>query len=266
MALRTYFKKLGIEIPRGELKPLKFNNIREDKFVTRKEVDTLYRCADRLRDKVAIRLLYHAGLRSTELLNLDVGNLDLQNERINVPSIKEGRKIRRVRLIRPELVIPTVRSFLEQRGINPDKPTKEQLKEPLIKGYKGRLTYKQLWENIQKLGPTIGKPDLSPHWLRHGFAVWNKVHGAGVEVCAMQMGDTPETVAKIYSHFSESDIDREYDQIQGRISGDKPANKNPIDEIDELKADNNNLRMELEELKTQQNIVMKVLAKEGLIT
>lgn len=253
MALRTYLNKLGIEIPKGELKPLKFNNVREDKFVTRKEVDTLYRCADKLRDKMGIRLLYHGGLRASELLNLQIGDLDLDNEKINVRGLKGSNEIRRVRLILPELVRPAVRDYLKQRGINPDKITKAQRKEYLMLGMRGgKLAYTRLWENVSKLGETIGKPDLSPHWLRHGHVVWCKVHGIPPESTARNIGDTVETTMKIYSHYSEDDRDRDFDKaMKGEALA--PGDKNPLYEIEELKDKNETIEEKNKELEERMN-------------
>lgn len=266
MALRTYLTKLGVKIPRGELKPLKFNNIREDKFVTRSEVDTLYRCCDKLRDKVAIRLLYHGGFRARELLDLNVGDLDLSNEKINVRGLKGSHEVRRVRLVRPELVEPTVKAYLQQRGINIEKPTKEQLKEPLFVGYQNkRFTYKQLLVNVSKLGESINKPDLTPHWLRHGHVVWCKVHGIPPESTARNIGDNVETTMKIYSHYSEDDRDRDFDTAMNGETGDKQTYRSPIEEIDELRIVNKNLEETISELKAEQSIVMKVLKEKDLI-
>lgn len=262
MALRKFFNMNDVEIPKGKLKRIKENNIREDKFVTRKEVDILHKCANRLVDRVVIRTLFHTGVRATELTNIDVGDLDLKNERVSVKGLKGSHKIRRVRFIRPELIIPTLRAYLESRGIDPDNPTAQQKKEPLIMTERKQgIKYMGVLYTVSKLGKVINKPDLSPHWLRHGFVVWNKVHNIQPEICALQIGDTIKTTVEIYSHYTESDVDRVYDEIQGKISEDKTTNKNPIDEIDELKADNNNLRLEMEELKVQQKIVMKVLNK-----
>jgi len=244
MAIRTYFRENDIDIPIKKLKTISgINNIKEDKYVTRKEVDTLHKCANNLRDKVIVRMLYHAGLRATELINMNVGDLDLANERITVDGLKGSHRRRRVRFIRPELVIPTVRAYLQQKGIDSVHLSKEQKEEPFILNKnKKRIAYSGLRKVVNNLGTAIGKDDFTPHWLRHGFVVWNKVHGVQPEITAMQIGDTVETTTRIYSHYNESDIDRVYDEIQGKIKEDEPSVRNPIDEVEELKIIN--IRME----------------------
>jgi len=263
MALRTYFKYNNIEIPKGRLKGLKVNNVREDKYVTRKEVDELYKAADSLRDKVIVRLLFHAGLRAGELVRLNVGDLDLKNQRINVKGEKRSHKVRSVRLIRPELVIPTIRAYLKQRGIDADNPSYKDKKQPLVLNKFGtkRVNYTTIHRVIKELGKVIGKEDLSPHWLRHGFVVWNKEHGVPAEICAIQIGDTYETTVKIYSHFSQSDVDRIYDQIHG-YSEDEKKFKNPIDEIEELKEINKDLERRINKLEQKIELLTKLTTLE----
>lgn len=263
MAFRTLFNGLGVEIPKGRLKSLRVNNVREDKFVTRAQVDQLHRVAD-LRDKVVIRMLYHAGLRAQELVDLNVEDLDLKNHRVYVNGLKGSHKVRSVRFIRPELVIPTIRAYLQKRGIDLGNPG-DRGKEPLVLGKngQGRITYEPMREAVKRLGGAIGKPDLSPHWLRHGFVVWNKVHGVPPEITARQIGDTVQTTTMVYSHYSQSDVDRVYDEIQGRVPEEDKAVKNPIEEIDELREMNRGLEKRLEEqderLKDQEGKLGKVM-------
>ncbi len=261
MAFRTFFNYNGIEIPKGDLKAIPYTNTRQDKFVTRTEVDELVKCCDTLRDKVIIRLLYHAGPRAMELVAMDVGDLEFNKHRVRIKpleglrKLKTGPKVRSVRFIRPELVIPTLRAYLTQRGIDPDRVTEKQRKEPLLLGERRkndkRLGYPGVHKIVKDLGKCISKPDLSPHWLRHGFVVWNKVHGVQPEITAMQIGDTVATTTKIYSHYNQSDVDRVYDELQGKATPEDIKNKDPLDMIEELQESNKNLETRVMEMETR---------------
>lgn len=252
MSLRTYFRLNDIELPRNRLQTLRFNNVREDKFVTEEEVNVMHKSCERLRDRAIIRVLYHGGMRATEFLELNVGDIDFKNGRIKVKGLKGSHKVRSVRLTRPKTTLATVNAYLERRGINIKNITSKQREEPLILSERGgRLGYEGLKYLIKIIGSKTGKDELTPHWFRHGFAVWNKIEGISIEVCAMQMGDRPETVARIYSHFSQSDVDREYDRIQGKTKEVK-VSVDPMEQVDELQE-------RLADLEAQQSVILKTL-------
>ena len=264
MTLRRFFRENGIEIPKGKLKAVRVNNVREDKYVTLPEVNRLHRAADSIRDRVIIRMLFHLGLRASELVALNVGDVDFQNRKVNVKGLKSSHKIRRVRFIRPELVVPTIKTYLLQRGIDVKNIGPEQYKEPLLlsRKKKERLTYSGVRKCILRLGAVIDKPDLSPHWLRHGFCVWNKENGIGPEITAMQIGDTVETTVKIYSHFSEMDIDRVYDKLEGiEREADPQEEKDPIERVDELEEINKTMENKINELEAQQSTINDLIMK-----
>ncbi len=264
MTLRRFFRENDITIPKGKLKAVRANNVREDKYVTLAEINKLHRAADGIRDRVIIRVLFHLGLRASELVSLNVGDIDFKNRKVNVKGLKGSHKIRRVRFIRPELVMPTIKTYLLQRGINADNISPKQMKEPLLlsRKKKERLTYSGVRKCILKLSSVIDKPDLSPHWLRHGFCVWNKENGIPPEITAMQIGDTVETTVRIYSHFSESDIDRAYDKLEGiEQEVDPQEEKDPIERVDELEEINKNLEERIDELAAQQTTMNDIIMK-----
>jgi integrase len=263
MGLRTYFNHNDIEIPKNKFKSVKANNVREDKFVTPKEVDELYLIADNLRDKAVIRTLYHAGLRAKELIKLNVGDLDLKNHKINVRGVKKSHRVRVVRLILPEVVTPTLRAFLKRRGIDYNNPSSEDKKKPLLttKNGKRRITYEIIRNTFRKLGGAIGKEDLSAHWLRHGYVVWCKKQGIPPEITARLIGDTVKTTVDIYSHYSQDDVDRVFAKLDGNLPELESKEKSPIDEIGELKEHNKALEGRIKKL---ENIVTK-LFDEGLV-
>jgi len=250
MGLRTYFRLSGIEIPRGKLKALRVNNVREDKFITLAELDTIIRACNNLRDKVIFRLLFHTGVRARELLNIRVGDLDLRNKRVFIRGLKNSKRVRSVRFIRPELVIPLIKGYLRQRGIDPDNPAHKD--EYLIVSNRGRrMSYSRLREIVRKYGKAIGKEDISPHWFRHGFVVWNKIHNVPAEVTALQIGDTIRTTQEIYSHFSQVDVDRVYDQLEGVVEPARREEKDVVEYVEELQVKNEILSEKLQELERE---------------
>lgn len=195
---------------------------------------------------------------------MDVGDLDLDNHRVYIKGRKKSHRVRSVRFIRPELVIPTLRAYLQQRGIDHKDPKNRD--KPLLLSDRGnRLSYQRLYEIVRRYREAIAKPDLSPHWLRHGFVVWNKKHGVPAEITAMQIGDTIKTTQEIYSHYSQSDVDQVYDKIQGKIQEDDKATISPIDEIEELKEGKKALEKRLKKLEEEMTVMKDIKElREGL--
>jgi integrase len=266
MAIRTFFNYNNIEIPKKRLKTIAVNNVREDKFVTYDEVKKLVRASNNLRDKVIIRTLYHGGMRSEELINLNVGDLVLNEYKINVKGVKGSHRVRRVRLVIPKDIIPTITGYLQQRGINPDSITESQKKEPLLISKKtgDRIGYQTIKLVIKALGPSINKSDLTPHWLRHGHVVWCKISGIPAESTARNIGDRVETTMKIYSHFTEDDRDRDFDLAEGK-GEEKIIFKDTLEELEEQQIINKTLEETVSKLAAQQEIILKVLEEKGLI-
>jgi integrase len=259
MGLRTFFNYNKIKIPEDSLKSIRKNSVREDKYVTPKQVDELYLVADNLRDKTIIRVLYHSGIRAKELVKLDIGNLDLDNQKINVRGVKLSHRVRVVRLILPELVIPTIRAYLKQRGIDYDNLSAEDKKQPLILSNKtkGRVTYDLIRNVFLKLRKSTGNPDLTGHWMRHGYVVWCKKQGIPPEITAKLIGDTVKTTVEIYSHYSEDDVDRVFSKIDGNLLEPDFKDKSPLDEIVELKEQNKGLLKRLDEMEKDFELIKR---------
>lgn len=256
MTLRTYFRLNNIEIPKDRLKGMKVNNVREDKFITRAEVDELIRACDNLRDKVIFRLLFHTGVRASELLTIKGGDFDFANWRVYIRGLKGSHEVRSVRFIRPELVIPTIKAYMKQRSIDTKNP-KHRKKTLIISNRGGKMSYTRLREIVGKYANVIGKPDLSPHWFRHGFVVWNKYHNVPAEVTAMQIGDTIKTTQDIYSHFSQADVDRVYDKMEGKRE-ELDNEKDPIDIMEDMIIENRALRERMERLEFEFDTLKKI--------
>jgi integrase len=259
-ALRNYFHVNGVELD-GRLKLISNSDlppVRDDKYVTFRQVNEIVDILDSLQEKVIVRVLFHSGVRpGKELSNLNVGDVDFKRGKIKVQSVKKGKKIRTVTFIEPDYIIPLLKNYLKQRGMNPKKLLLEDKKEPLILA-RGKSTGKRItWSAVRGLSYKIRGlypelSDLTPHWFRHGHAVWCKMDGMPVDLCAIQLGNTPQTCSEIYSHFSEVDVDkyfRERDQTREESS----EYVDPLSEVENLKRQNKELE---DRLKLVEQVLM----------
>jgi integrase/recombinase XerD len=156
---------------------------------------------DALRDRAMLETLYGAGLRISELVSLDVDDLDLEEGSVRVMGkgsrerlVPLGRYARQalvayLRKGRPALASASSRAalFLNQRG--------------------GRLTRqgcaKILRRHVRRAG--IDKR-VSPHTLRHSFATHLLERGADVRVVQELLGHASVATTQIYTLVTEKHL------------------------------------------------------------
>jgi integrase len=253
--LRSYFVHCGIEIPKDTLKVRNINTIREDKFVRWDDVQEWYQKIHKKRDKAILLLLYCTGARANEFLDINIGDFDWTKGRqlVKIKGLKSSAKVRLTPVIFPETVYASLTRYLEDRGIKFDRLTAEQKKEPLFISQKKpytRLKYHGLIEIIKKIREVSGNHELSPHWFRHSYCVWSKINGVPVDDAARAVGDTPETVSRIYSHFGHDDMLRSYAKAQGKKVETLPEEIDPLDKIVELEDRLKEVEVDLKAIKS----------------
>jgi integrase/recombinase XerC len=112
-----------------------------------------------LRDLAILRLLYDLGLRRSEVVSLDMGDLDLPAGTVAV--LGKGRTQRSI-LTFPEPTMVALRAWVEKRGDEPGP-----LFTNLDRAGKGcRLTGTSLYRIVRRLGVQVGLK-VRPHGLRH---------------------------------------------------------------------------------------------------
>jgi integrase/recombinase XerD len=171
-----------------------------------------------MRDRAALETLYGAGLRISELVGLDVDDLDLDEGSVRV--VGKGDKQRVVPLgryagdalagylTRSRPAMATVRSraalFLNQRG--------------------GRLTRHGcatiLRRHVQRAGLARR---VTPHTLRHSFATHLLEGGADVRVVQELLGHASLTTTQIYTLVSEEHLREVYFSAHPRARRRAPA-------------------------------------------
>ncbi len=127
----------------------------------RRLLDEVERRRDKkaLRDRAALRLLYDLGLRRSEVVGLDVDDLDLDTGTVAV--LGKGRT-QKTSLTLPRPTKEAIRQWLEARGTEPG-PLFTNL-DRAGKGY--RLTGTSLYRIVRRLGEQVGLK-VRPHGLRH---------------------------------------------------------------------------------------------------
>jgi len=138
------------------------------------------------RDLAIVTLFLHAGLRLTELLNLDLEDVDLEEGVVRV--IGKGNKERVVPLTQEAQ--RAIAAYLELRPAA-DTPAL------FLSHFKSRLSKNALQYMIKARS---GNPEISPHKLRHSCATM--LHGADVSLVELQrlLGHASIATTQIYTH------------------------------------------------------------------
>jgi integrase/recombinase XerD len=164
-----------------------------------------------LRDRTMLEVLYAAGLRVSELIGLELGQLDLQAGVVRV--MGKGSKERLVPL--GEIALEWLQRFLkEERGSLLGQHQSNAL-FPTTRG--GAMTRQAFWYNIKRYAQQAGiSAKISPHVLRHAFATHLLNNGADLRVVQMLLGHSDISTTQIYTHVARERLRQLHEQHHPR--------------------------------------------------
>jgi integrase/recombinase XerC len=161
----------------------------------------------RLRDRAILELLYSSGLRVSELvgLNLDQLNSDLGIVRV----MGKGRKERIVPV--GVKAIEALKAYVEERGVS-------RREDPIfINSFGERLTTRSVGRLTKKYSRHSGIfRKVSPHSLRHTFATHLLDAGADIREIQEMLGHSSLSTTQRYTHVSMGKLMEVYDKAHPR--------------------------------------------------
>ena len=154
-----------------------------------------------LRDVAILTILYGCGLRISEALSLNVGDID-HNDFLKIRG--KGNKERLVPLLC--IVKDKINAYIEACPYNL-KPG-----EPLFLGTRGeRLSPRIIQRTLEKLRSDLGLPDtLTPHALRHSFATHLLAEGTNLRSIQELLGHASLSTTQRYTHVEIDHLKHEY--------------------------------------------------------
>ena len=155
-----------------------------------------------IRDRAIIEVLYGCGLRISELCNLRISQLYLEDKYIRVKG--KGSKERLVPI--EGVAIDRVREWLVTRMGCKVKPSEEDyVFVSLTRG--SRLSRISLFVYIKDYAVRAGiKKNISPHTFRHSFATHLLEGGANLRAIQMMLGHEDISTTEIYMHIDKSKL------------------------------------------------------------
>ena len=158
------------------------------------------------RNKAMLELMYATGIRVSELVNLKLQDIDLNQDIIR--TFGKGSK---------ERVIPIgdyAKEYLEKyiyeyRG----SMLKKEMNEYLFLNNHGKKMSRQgFFKIIKKIAGEKGiTKDLSPHTLRHSFASHLLKYGADLRTIQELLGHSDISTTQIYTHITNEELKKNYE-------------------------------------------------------
>ena len=173
------------------------------------EIDEMISCIDLSanegqRNRAIIETLYSCGLRVSELINLEINKIFLEEEYI---VIKEKGNKERIVPISPT-AIHEIKLYLDDRRHLDIKPGEENI---LFLNRRGRrLTRVMIFYIIKQLAELANiRKEISPHTLRHSFATHLLEGGANLRAIQQMLGHESISTTEIYIHIDRTRLREE---------------------------------------------------------
>lgn len=168
--------------------------------------------AQGLRDRAILETMYSAGLRVSEVVGLNEGDLNLKEGIVRVRG--KGKKERIAHL--GTFAIRAIRQWLAVRVLDPNEPTGAAA--PVFTNRFGhRLTTRSVARMLEKYILITGLDGrTTPHTLRHSFATHLLDRGADIRSVQELLGHKNVVTTQIYTHVSTAGLREVYERAHPR--------------------------------------------------
>ena len=155
-----------------------------------------------LRDRAILTVLYGCGLRISEAISLNIGDINEKSETLRVKG--KGNKERIVPLL--PIIWQNIAEYLQKC------PYKQNIGAPLFLGSRGeRITARVVQRQVEKIRLYLGLPDtFTPHALRHSFATQLLADGADLRSIQELLGHASLMTTQRYTDVQTQTMQKEY--------------------------------------------------------
>ncbi|MGB2814411.1 MAG: site-specific tyrosine recombinase XerD [Dehalococcoidales bacterium] len=163
------------------------------------------------RDKAMLELLYASGMRISELVGLNLG--DVNTEEGFVRCFGKGHKERIVPIY--EQAARLVKEYI---GETRPKLARKKDEVALFLNPRGdRLTRQGFWQKLKEYAKSAGLDNrISPHTLRHSFATHMLSGGADLRAVQELLGHANISTTQVYTHLTSEHVRRTYERSHPR--------------------------------------------------
>jgi integrase/recombinase XerD len=161
-----------------------------------------------VQDMVLIKTLLYTGVRVSELVNIQLLDVDFERCQIRINSGKGGK----------DRIVPFLVGFKEVLAMHVDRM--EQLSATYLfeSSWKRKYTDRGIRKILAKYAEAAGlDKSISPHQLRHFLLTWLKKQGIDDALIQPYSGHASRQSLEIYSRLSIGEAQEVYDQVMGKF-------------------------------------------------
>lgn len=164
-----------------------------------------------VRDRAIAELFYSAGLRLSELVSANIGDIDPSTRLITVTG--KGRKTRTVPV--GKMALQALQQWLDLRPLSEDALSPQS---PLFVSQRGqRLSARSVQDRLKQLAVRSGlSGDLHPHMLRHSFASHLLQSSGDLRAVQELLGHANISTTQVYTHLDYQHLAKVYDATHPR--------------------------------------------------
>lgn len=187
------------------------------RFLNQHEVDQLLSTPDvstetGLRDRAILELMYACGLRVSEVVNLQLKDLELDSGILTTTG--KGSKTRRVPV--GSSAVEWAKSYLAVRR----KHEKIEVPNLFITPTGRPLNRQQIHAFVKEYAEKCGFEGVSPHTLRHSFATHLVQNRADIRSVQQMLGHADISTTQIYTHITDAHLKKAYENFHPRAKKD----------------------------------------------
>ena len=166
------------------------------------------------RNKAMLELMYGCGLRVSELVELEINDIDMTNCVIRI--LGKGNKERDIPL--GEYALHYLKLYLDKRSLLLKNKSCDKL---FLNNHGLGMTRQGFFKNLKQILKEKGlNSDVSPHTLRHSFATHLINRGADLRSIQEMLGHSDISTTKIYTRVSDEKVIDDYNKFHLRSHKD----------------------------------------------
>jgi len=185
------------------------------------------------RDRAILETLYSTGVRVSELVALNMDDIDFLGEVVHIRG--KGKKERIAPISSSALQV--IQHYLEFRNKRAQSNSNFDSKVLFVNKHGRRLSTRSVRRKMDKYLKIAGlDPSVSPHTLRHSFATHMLNRGADLRSVQELLGHQSLSTTQIYTHLTTRKLKEVYEHAHPRENPNEPLNVDPDDQdsIDRL--------------------------------
>jgi len=160
---------------------------------------------NKIRDSCIVSLILNSGLRVSELVNLNVDDIDLKKRLVYVYRKGKNDDTFKTPVYFRQDAIPDLELYIAQRESRYKAPRREKAMFLAVANGKkegSRMTKRAIQQMVIKYAKRFGKPYLSVHKLRHSFAT-DYYLSNDLYKTQEQLGHASPETTQIYAHLTD---------------------------------------------------------------